>query len=100
MSLYSYVPDKQTLVYDMVEQVSGELDLPEPSGDWRADLHLLAEKLRGAMARRTWPDGLQMTASFGVTMHLNGEDFGEMLLRADRALYRAKAGGRNRVEIG
>ena len=23
MSLYSYVPDKQTLVYDMVEQVSG-----------------------------------------------------------------------------
>ena len=23
MSLYSYVPDKQTLVYDMVEEVSG-----------------------------------------------------------------------------
>src|SRR5579859_6315521 len=30
MSLYSYVPDKQTLVYDMVEEVSGELDLPGP----------------------------------------------------------------------
>ena len=60
----------------------------------------LAEKLRGAMTRRDWPDGLTMTASFGVTMHISGEDFGEMLLRADRALYRAKDGGRNRVEIG
>jgi AcrR family transcriptional regulator len=33
MSLYSYVPDKQTLVYDMVEQVSGKLQLPVPSRD-------------------------------------------------------------------
>lgn len=41
MSLYNYVPDKQALVYDMAELVSGELELPEPSGDWRADLHLL-----------------------------------------------------------
>src|ERR1700722_932465 len=35
MSLYNYVPDKQSLVYDMVELVSGELDLPAPTGDWR-----------------------------------------------------------------
>ena len=47
MSLYSYVPDKQTLIYDMVEQVSAELELPpEPSGDWRADLRLLARRQR------------------------------------------------------
>ena len=35
MSLYSYVPDKQTLVYDMVEEVSSGISLPEPGGDWR-----------------------------------------------------------------
>jgi AcrR family transcriptional regulator len=54
MSLYSYVPDKQTLVYDMVEQVSGELELPEPSGDWRADLRLLARGQRALIHRHPW----------------------------------------------
>jgi AcrR family transcriptional regulator len=54
MSLYSYVPDKQTLVYDMVEEVSGELGLPEPSGDWRADMHLLARRQREVVRRHPW----------------------------------------------
>jgi AcrR family transcriptional regulator len=54
MSLYSYVPDKQTLVYDMVEEVSGELELPEPGGDWRADMHLLAGAQRALLHRHPW----------------------------------------------
>jgi len=54
MSLYSYVPDKQTLVYDMVEEVSGEISLPEPSGDWRADTHLLAGEQRALLRRHPW----------------------------------------------
>jgi AcrR family transcriptional regulator len=54
MSLYSYVPDKQTLVYDMVEQVSGEIALPEPSGDWRADMHLLARDQLALLHRHPW----------------------------------------------
>lgn len=54
MSLYSYVPDKQTLVYDMVEQVSGELELPEPTGDWRADMHRLAGLQRALLHRHPW----------------------------------------------
>ena len=36
MSLYNYVPDKQTLIYEMVEAASADLDLPEPTGDWPA----------------------------------------------------------------
>jgi AcrR family transcriptional regulator len=54
MSLYNYVPDKQALVYDMVELVSGELDLPEPTGDWRADLHLVAGRQRDLAYRHPW----------------------------------------------
>jgi AcrR family transcriptional regulator len=54
MSLYSYVPDKQTLVYDMVEEVSGELSLPEPGGDWRADMHVLAGAQRALLRRHPW----------------------------------------------
>ena len=54
MSLYNYVPDKQSLVYDMVELVSGELDLPAPTGDWRADLHLVAGRQRDLAYRHPW----------------------------------------------
>jgi AcrR family transcriptional regulator len=54
MSLYSYVPDKQTLVYDMVEEVSGEISLPGPGGDWRADMHLLAGEQRTLLSRHPW----------------------------------------------
>ncbi|MGH3391901.1 MAG: TetR/AcrR family transcriptional regulator C-terminal domain-containing protein [Actinomadura sp.] len=55
MSLYSYVPDKQTLVHEMVERVSGELELPrEPSGDWRADIRMMAGRQRAMLHRHPW----------------------------------------------
>jgi AcrR family transcriptional regulator len=54
MSLYNYVPDKQALVYDMAELVSAELDLPEPTGDWRADMHVVAGKQRELVHRHPW----------------------------------------------
>lgn len=38
-----------------------------------------------------------VTASIGVAAHLRGEDVASTLSRADRALYDAKAAGRNRV---
>ena len=39
------------------------------------------------------------TASFGVTQYQGDESAQAMLDRADRALYRAKAGGRDRIEV-
>jgi AcrR family transcriptional regulator len=54
MSLYNYVPDKQALVYDMVELVSAEVALPEPTGDWRADMHLVAGRQRDLAHRHPW----------------------------------------------
>jgi AcrR family transcriptional regulator len=55
MSLYSYVDDKQALVYRMVEHVSALHPLPSsPSGDWRADLHRLADRQRDILYRHPW----------------------------------------------
>ncbi|HUB39956.1 MAG TPA: TetR/AcrR family transcriptional regulator C-terminal domain-containing protein [Streptosporangiaceae bacterium] len=54
MSLYNYVPDKQALVYDMVAEVAAELRLPEPTGDWRADMHQLAREQRTLLHHHPW----------------------------------------------
>jgi AcrR family transcriptional regulator len=54
MSLYRYVPDKHALVAAMVEHVSGEQRLPAPSGDWRADLTVLAREQRALLHRHPW----------------------------------------------
>jgi AcrR family transcriptional regulator len=55
MSLYSYAPDKETLVELMVDHVSGELPTASPpSGDWRADLRAVAHLQRDLMLRHPW----------------------------------------------
>lgn len=54
MSLYTYVPDKEHLVDLMIDEVSGELELPAVSGDWRLDLRLLARAQRAVLLRHPW----------------------------------------------
>ncbi len=59
----------------------------------------LAERLREAVrARPIAPVGL-VTASFGVTEIRPDDTLGQVLQRADEALYLAKANGRDRVEL-
>ncbi|PWC33917.1 diguanylate cyclase [Azospirillum sp. TSO35-2] len=65
----------------------------------------IAERLRAGLAELdvALPDGrrFRLTASFGLTELRPLDDTVEQALsRADQALYRAKAGGRNRVELG
>ncbi|MFF2013417.1 TetR/AcrR family transcriptional regulator [Streptomyces sp. NPDC058195] len=54
MSLYSYAPDKETLLELMVDHVSGELTAAAPTGDWRADLKAVARTQRAHMLRHPW----------------------------------------------
>lgn len=59
----------------------------------------LAEKLRKAIAAYNFIQAENITASFGIAVIENEENIEELIKRADNALYRAKAKGRNRVEI-
>lgn len=62
---------------------------------------LVLERIRQALSRtevsHTVP-GLRVTFSSGITCYATGELMAETVDRADQALYRAKAAGRNRTE--
>ncbi len=60
---------------------------------------LIAEKLRFALEAHQIDIVGPKTGSFGVASILPGESIESVLGRADAALYRAKGGGRNRVEV-
>ena len=59
----------------------------------------LAERLRTAIAGQAILREEPVTASFGVARNLPGEALAALFARADAALYAAKDGGRNRVEL-
>ncbi len=87
---------------DMVCRYGGEeflLVLPQMTMD---DAVERAEQLRSAIAAAPIPYGtalIEVTASFGIaTFPGGGRTIDELIGAADRALYAAKAAGRNRVE--
>jgi diguanylate cyclase (GGDEF)-like protein len=62
----------------------------------------VAEKLRKRIESPPLHFGdleIWMTASFGVTQYIPGEDVELLFARVDQALYTAKSSGRNRTEI-
>jgi diguanylate cyclase (GGDEF)-like protein len=63
----------------------------------------VGEKVRGAVqaigVRLGYPEGL-VTVSIGVAEYRPDREDEDVLVAADRALYRAKAGGRNQVATG
>lgn len=67
-----------------------------PKTDVQAALGV-AERLRAAVASMAVVPNLHITASIGVTVVCDGDDFNTLLNRADQAMYQAKQAGRNRV---
>lgn len=63
-----------------------------------AAAHEMAQQLREGLLELDFSEAAgRPTASFGVAEHVQGETIYETMRRADRALYAAKAAGRNRV---
>ncbi len=84
----------------------------DPFGRWGGDEFLclatntdgkqateLAERLREALQRYRFTKVDSITASFGVTTYQPGDTPETLVRRADMGLYKAKASGRNRVEV-
>jgi diguanylate cyclase (GGDEF)-like protein len=83
----------------------------DPFGRWGGDEFLvvatstdgtqaveLAERLRDALENCTFSTAGKVTASFGITTYQSGDSPETLIRRADMGLYKAKSGGRNRVE--
>lgn len=86
---------------DMCARYGGEemcLMLPETS---REGALLVAERLRlgiEAVELEVFDESLKMTVSIGVSVYPNdGETVNALIDKADKALYQAKAAGKNRV---
>jgi AcrR family transcriptional regulator len=54
MSLYWHVTSKEELIDLMFDSLEAEIRVPEPTGDWRADLRELAHRQRAGLLRHPW----------------------------------------------
>ena len=59
----------------------------------------LAERLRNAIRANAQMAGTGVTVSLGVTTLRPDDDLSDLIIRADRALYRAKEWGRDQVVL-
>ncbi|MBI4997335.1 MAG: GGDEF domain-containing protein [Rhodocyclales bacterium] len=85
---------------DIAARWGGEELLVLLKGSDLAQATQIAEKLRQLVERapiEARGHAIPVTVSIGVTQHLADESMDDTIARADRGLYEAKRGGRNRV---
>ena len=86
----------------VVGRIGGEEFAVILPGRGCAQARLFAEDVKEAFSKVAiagLPKGIVLTASFGVAERAENETLSMLLGRADRALYSAKDGGRNRVLV-
>lgn len=86
--------------YDLIARYGGEEFLVMMPGVTQENGEVAADRFRLAISAITI-DGFSqnITASFGVATLLAGQPSHTLFERADKAMYRAKQNGRNRVEL-
>jgi diguanylate cyclase (GGDEF)-like protein len=97
----AYLIRKQLRAYDLAYRLGGEEFLILLPGSDLGGTAELAGKLRDGIDAGLPADGVHVTLSIGVGASNSGEgfDYAAVFSQADEALYRAKRGGRNRVEL-
>lgn len=90
--------------YDRIYRYGGEEFLVSMPGITQTQAGRLAERIRAAVAAQQVAleasgDCIRVTASLGVAMHSASRSIEDTLQSADRAMYEAKARGRNRVVV-
>src|SRR6187401_2062945 len=58
MAVYHYVANKEEILDGIVDLVFGEIDLPSPGGEWRAEIAKRAHSARWVLGRHRWSIGL------------------------------------------
>jgi diguanylate cyclase (GGDEF)-like protein len=101
LQLFANVVRKTMRGGDIIGRLGGEEFVALLSGTM-AETAVAAERIRNAFAAATTGpngQGLQATVSVGVACGSPHAPIDMLIARADAALYRAKANGRNRVEL-
>ncbi len=101
LQLFADVARKTLRTGDVIGRLGGEEFVAVLSGKL-ADAAIAAERVRCAFAEATLdPDGLQIaaTVSVGAACGSPNAKLELLIAKADSAVYRAKANGRNRVEL-
>jgi diguanylate cyclase (GGDEF)-like protein/PAS domain S-box-containing protein len=84
--------------HDLFARWGGEEFLIMLTNTEQHGAELFAEKLRLMIEKFNIPEVGHLTCSFGVAEFAHDDTDDVLINRADQALYRAKAGGRNRVD--
>jgi AcrR family transcriptional regulator len=78
-SLYWHIKSKDDLYELMYDSTTAEIELPQPTGDWRADLRTLALRTREGHARHRWVILLGIQPQVGPSL-LRYSDFVDAVL--------------------
>jgi diguanylate cyclase (GGDEF)-like protein len=102
LQMFAHIARGRLRLEDVMGRLGGEeFAIVMPGAGWDA-AYAVAERIRIAFAEaRVAANGgiVSTTVSAGVATARHSSTVGRLLAEADAALYRAKAQGRNRVEI-
>lgn len=74
MSLYNHVAGKDDLLGGMVDLVVGAFELPNPDGDWKAEVRMAAISAHEGLVRHPWAARLMLSIHTPVPARLRWMD--------------------------
>ncbi len=84
---------------DMLFRWGGEEFILLLCGVPSAQAIAMLEGYRQQIEQLCYPEGIQVTCSFGAAQYRPGDDLDTLIARADEKLYLAKTSGKNRIEV-